>query len=156
MKALGMYDSLVANKSFMVDAEPETLAEKAEEVKDPGDDADKEEKHPEDNVNKEGEVAVDNNEEDGCTDEMTDVVRPMDREVKIRLQRKGIHQVAIRNSIRGSTGSHVGSDQHPGHERPVNEARHPGHVAHKSVEGPMPLRPALDAYLIDYVTRAAD
>ena len=56
---------------------------------------DKEEKLPEVNVNKEGEVAADNNEEDGCTDERTDVVRPMDWEVKIPLPRDVVYQVNL-------------------------------------------------------------
>ena len=84
-------------------------------------DEDEEEKPPKDNVNKEGEVAADNNEEDGCTDERTDVVRPVDWEVKFRLRRDVVNQVAHENSIQGPTGSHMGSDQHPGHEHQIEE-----------------------------------
>ena len=47
---------------------------------------DKEEKHPEVNVNKEREVAA---------DERTDVVRPMDWEVKIPLPRDVVYQVNL-------------------------------------------------------------
>ena len=82
---------------------------------------DKEEKHPEVNVNKEGEVAADNDEEVECADERTDVVRPMDWEVKFPLRRYGIYQVNLEISLQGSTGSHVGSHQLPGLEHQIEE-----------------------------------
>ena len=49
------------------------------------------------------------------------MVRPVDWEVKFRLRRDVVNQVAHENSIQGPTGSHVGSDQHPGHERQAEE-----------------------------------
>ena len=61
---------------------------------------DKEEKHPEVNVNKEGEVAAENYEEVECADERTDVVRPMDWEVKIPLCRDFVYQVALKNQYK--------------------------------------------------------
>ena len=82
---------------------------------------DKEEKHPEVNLNKEGEVAAHNDEEVECADERTDVVRPMDWEVKIPLRHDVVYQVALDNLLQGSTGSHVGSHQHPGHEHHIGE-----------------------------------
>ena len=54
---------------------------------------------------------------------------PSEIQEKTRLRRDVVHQVALENSVQGLTGSCVGSDQHPGHERPVNRARHPGQVA---------------------------
>ena len=82
---------------------------------------DKEEKHPEVNVNKEGEVAADNDEEVGCADERSDVARPVDWEVEIPLRRDVVYQVNLEISLQGSTGSHVGSPQHHGHEHQIGE-----------------------------------
>ena len=82
---------------------------------------DKEEKHPEVNVNKEREVAAENYEEVEGAEERTDVVRPMDWEVKFPLRRDVVYQVALDNLLQGSTGSHVGSHQHPGLELQIEE-----------------------------------
>ena len=64
------------------------------------------------NVNKEGEAAADYHEEDRCADEMTDVVRPMDYEVKTGLRRDVIHHVAVQSPLHGVTGSCVRSHHH--------------------------------------------
>ena len=82
---------------------------------------DEEEKPPKDNVNKEGEAAADNNEEDGCTDESTDVMRPVDRDVKFRLRRDVVHQVTVQSPKQGQTGSHERFNPHLGHEHQVKE-----------------------------------
>ena len=84
-------------------------------------DDDEEDKHPEVNANKEGEAAAVNDEEAECADEMTNVVRPMDWEVKIRLRRDVVHQVAALSPTHGPTGSCERFDQHPGHEHQVEK-----------------------------------
>ena len=49
------------------------------------------------------------------------MVRPMDWEVKFPLRRDVVYQVNLEISLQGSTGSHVGSHQHPGHEHQIGE-----------------------------------